>query len=33
MLSESGNPRADNLFAIVSRLQEREGVRLMVKAG
>jgi len=32
MLSESGNPRADNLFAIVSRLQAREGVRLMVQA-
>lgn len=32
MLSESGNPRADNLFAIVSRLQAREGVRLMVRA-
>ena len=32
MLSDSGNPRADNLFAIVSRLQAREGVRLMVQA-
>ncbi len=32
MLSESGNPRADNLFAIVSRLQAREGVRLSVQA-
>jgi DNA-binding phage protein len=33
MLSESGNPRADNLFAILRSLQEREGVRLVVKAG
>ncbi len=33
MLSAEGNPRADNLFAIVSSLQEREGVRLVVKAG
>ena len=32
MLGESGNPRADNLFAIVSRLQAREGVRLSVRA-
>ncbi len=33
MLSESGNPRADNLFAIISNLQESEGVRLRVRAG
>jgi DNA-binding phage protein len=32
MLSESGNPRADNLFAMIRNLQEREGVRLKVKA-
>jgi DNA-binding phage protein len=32
MLSASGNPTADNLFAIVSRLQEKEGVRLRVSA-
>jgi hypothetical protein len=32
MLSEGGNPRADNLWAIVSSLQEREGVRLLVHA-
>lgn len=33
MLSDSGNPRADNLFAIISNLQENEGVRLRVRAG
>jgi DNA-binding phage protein len=27
MLSAQGNPRADNLFMVISRLQEREGVR------
>lgn len=32
MLSASGNPTADNLFAIVSRLQDREGVRLEVRS-
>lgn len=32
MLSESGNPRADNLFAIVNSLQAREGIRLLVQA-
>jgi hypothetical protein len=32
MLGPSGNPRADNLFGIVSFLQHREGVRLHVKA-
>jgi DNA-binding phage protein len=31
MLSASGNPTADNLFAIISRLQGLEGVRLAVK--
>ena len=32
MLGPGGNPRADNLFAIVSFLQRREGVRFEVKA-
>ena len=32
MLGPSGNPRADNLFEIVSFLQRREGVRFEVKA-
>lgn len=32
MLGPSGNPRADNLFEIVSFLQDREGVRFHVKA-
>jgi len=32
MLGPAGNPRADNLFAIVSFLQRREGVRFEVKA-
>jgi DNA-binding phage protein len=32
MLGPSGNPRADNLFEIVSFLQDREGVRFRVKA-
>ncbi len=32
MLGPAGNPRADNLFEIVSFLQRREGVRLEVKA-
>jgi len=32
MLGPGGNPRADNLFEIVSFLQSREGVRLHVKA-
>lgn len=31
MLGPSGNPRADNLFEIVSFLQDREGVRFRVK--
>ena len=31
MLSPSGNPRAGNLFGIVSLLQEREGVRFHIK--
>ena len=32
MLGPTGNPRADNLFEIVSFLQNCEGVRLRVKA-
>jgi len=32
MLGPGGNPRADNLFAIISFLQRREGVRFDVKA-
>ncbi len=32
MLGPSGNPRAANLFEIVSFLQSREGVRFHVKA-
>ena len=32
MLSEDGNPRADNLFALVSRLKAHEGVSLTVRA-
>ena len=32
MLGPAGNPRADNLFAIISFLQRREGVRFDVKA-
>jgi len=31
MLGPSGNPRADNLFEIVSFLQSREGVRFHVR--
>ena len=32
MLGPTGNPRADNLFEVVSFLQQREGVRFHVKA-
>jgi len=32
MLGPAGNPRADNLFEIVSFLQRREGLRFEVKA-
>jgi DNA-binding phage protein len=32
MLGPSGNPRADNLFEVVSFLQHREGVRFHVKS-
>jgi hypothetical protein len=31
MLGPAGNPRADNLFAVVSFLRQREGVRFHVK--
>jgi len=31
MLGPSGNPRADNLFEIVSFLQSREGIRFHVR--
>jgi DNA-binding phage protein len=32
MLGPAGNPRADNLFEIVSYLQRREGVRFKIKS-
>jgi hypothetical protein len=32
MLGPSGNPRADNLFEVVSFLQRREGVRFHLRA-
>ena len=32
MLGPTGNPRADNLFEVVSFLQHREGVRFQIKA-
>jgi len=32
MLGPAGNPRADNLFEIVSFLQRRDGVRFEIKA-
>jgi DNA-binding phage protein len=32
MLGPAGNPRADNLFEIISFLQRREGVRFELKA-
>jgi DNA-binding phage protein len=32
MFGPSGNPRADNLFEVVSFLQRREGVRFHIKA-
>ena len=32
MLGPAGNPRADNLLAVISFLQRREGVRFQVKA-
>jgi DNA-binding phage protein len=33
MLGPAGNPRADNLFDVVSFLQQREGVRFQLRAG
>jgi DNA-binding phage protein len=33
MLGPAGNPRADNLFEVVSVLQQREGVRFHLKTG
>lgn len=32
MVSGSGNPRADNLFAVLSALQRATGVHLTVQA-
>ncbi len=32
LLGPSGNPRADNLFVVVSFLQRHEGVRFRLKA-
>lgn len=32
MLSDKGNPRADNLFAIIGKLQKKTGVQLAVQA-
>lgn len=32
MFSAAGNPRADNLFAVISHLQELTGVHLKVRA-
>lgn len=32
MFSAEGNPRADNLFAVISHLQELTGVHLKVRA-
>ncbi|MFN3210528.1 MAG: DNA-binding protein [Roseovarius sp.] len=31
MLSAKGNPRADNLLAMISKLKQREGVQLSVQ--
>ncbi|MBV8141465.1 MAG: transcriptional regulator [Verrucomicrobia bacterium] len=33
MLGPTGNPRAENLFEVVSFLQKQEGVRFHVKTG
>jgi len=33
MLGPTGNPRAENLFEVVSFLQRREGLRFHVKVG
>jgi hypothetical protein len=32
MFGRDGNPRAENLFDVVSFLQQREGVRFQIKA-
>jgi DNA-binding phage protein len=32
MLSAEGNPRADNLFAVIAHLQKNEGIALGVRA-
>lgn len=32
MLGPAGNPRADNLFEVVSFLQQREGVRFQLRS-
>lgn len=32
MVSKSGNPRADNLFAVISALQKATGVHIEVRA-
>jgi len=33
MFSPSGNPTANNLFAIINTLQQQEGVRLQIQVG
>ncbi len=33
MFGPKGNPRADNLFAVISRLQKASGIRLGVASG
>jgi DNA-binding phage protein len=33
MFGPKGNPRAENLFAVISKLQKASGVRLAVAAG
>jgi DNA-binding phage protein len=33
MFGPNGNPRADNLFAVLNRLQKASGIRLGVAAG
>ena len=33
MFSAKGNPRADNLFAVIHQLQESTGVQLAVRSG
>lgn len=32
MLSSQGNPRADNLFAVVGHLRKQEGISFMMRA-